>query len=640
MGGISGLLNISTQALLVDQAVLNTINHNIANANTPGYSKQDVVIGIQSPETIQGGFVGRGTLITTIKRSFDKYLVAQEMVQGQNFGKSSSLDQAMSQIEQVFNEAKGLGLSTQMNEYFNAWNDVAANPESQAQRTVLLQKANSMVVAAQIMERSAADTLKYSNLKVEDIATQINAIAANIARLNAKIVESEAGLSSQKANDYRDQRDNFMQQLSNLTTVASYEGANGDLTVMMGMRNLISGERTNTLSTKANGDGNRDLYLDNTNITSRLGSGQIGGLITARNDIETNALKGLRKLVAAITNETNKLHSKGFGLNSTVADFTVSDITAQQFPATLGSILNASITDINTFVPGEYDIRFNAAVTQYDVYKDGVLLSSANAYAPDSIVLNGMTINFDPLDPPQANDQFYISAKGQDFFTDLTASAVNRDSSLANVTSATIFNREAVKYNEYEVRFTGPATYDVYNVDTGLNVITGAAYGSGGTISFDGMNVVITDGTGAPVTGDRFLISPVRTAISGLGVKLTDSRKVAAASLATALPGDNTNALKLTQLVSTNMADLGNATLTDYYRGVIATIGSSARSAADSNRFDDNLLNEMRKQRDAVSGVSLDEEAANLVRFQRAYQAAAKMVSVADELLQSILAMR
>lgn len=547
MSGISALLNSGTQALLVDQTVLNTISHNIANANTPGYSKQDVVLGIQSPASTQGGFVGRGVIVSGIKRSYDSFLVAQEMGQEQNYGKSFALDQTMSQVEQVFNEAKGLGLSTQMNEYFNAWNDVAANPESQAQRTVLIQKAKSMVVAAQVMERSATETIKYTNLKVDDIVDQINTIATNIARLNSKIVEAESGTTGQKANDYRDQRDYQMQQLSNLTNVTSYESKNGDLAVMLGMRNLVSGEKTNVLSSKVNGDGNRDLYIENVNISSRLTSGQLGGLMTARNDIEANALKGLRKLVAAVTNETNKVHSAGFGLDGTTAN---------------------------------------------------------------------------------------------DFFNNLTVASRDRDNSLADVTSAVIADRTLVKYNEYEIRFTDPATYDVVNLDTGVNVVTGGGYSSGATINFDGMDVVITDDGGAPVAGDRFLISPVGNAITGAGVLLTETNKIAAASVATALPGDNTNALSLSQLLNTNLTDLGNANFTDYYRGLIATVGSSARSAADSNKFDDNLLHEMRKQREAVSGVSLDEEAANLVKFQRSYQASAKMVSVADELLQSVLNMR
>lgn len=547
MSGISSVLNIGTQALLVDQTVLTTINHNIANANTPGYSKQDVVIGIQSPGSSQGGFVGRGTLVSSIKRSYDKFLVAQEMGQGQNLGKSAVLDQAMSQIEQVYNEAKGLGLSTQLNEYFNAWNDVAANPESQAQRTVLLQKANAMVVAAQTMERSAADTLKYTNLKIDDITNQVNTMATNIAKLNGKIVEAEAGLSAQKANDYRDQRDNLMQELSKLTNVTSYETNTGSLTVMIGMRNLVEGESTSPISSKVNGDGNRDLYLQNVNITSRVTGGELGGLMAARNDIEANALKGLRKLVAAVTNETNKLHSTGFGLDGTTTN---------------------------------------------------------------------------------------------DFFNNLTVATRNRDNSKAGVTSAVVADKTLIKYNEYEVRFTAPGAYDIYNVDTGVNVVTGAGYASGGVINFDGMDVVITDTTGTPAAGDRFMISPVGNAVSGAGVLLTDTNKIAASSSAIALPGDNTNALALTKLMSTNMADLGSATFSDYYRGLVATIGSSARSAADSNKFDDNLMNEMRKQREAVSGVSLDEEAANLIRFQRSYQAAAKMITVADELLQSVLNMK
>lgn len=541
---ISGLFNAAQSALFASQAALNATSNNIANVNTPGYSRQEVVLETATPENIGSNFVGRGVSIADIARKFDQFIQDQLMGQQQNYGKSLALDQTWGQVEQAFNEANNMGLSTKLQDFFKAWQDVAANPESMPQRTVLLQNANSLILTAKQMERSTMDAIKQANNGIDGVVTNINSIAAKIASLNGSITQAEAGIGTAKANDLRDQRDNLMNQLSNLTDFSSYEDKNGSVTIVVGMRNLVYGANANTLSTSVNGDGNKDVFLDSIKITSSITKGQLGGFITASDDVSTNSLKSLRRLVAALTNEVNKIHSQGYGLD-------------------------------------------------------------------------GSTSN--------------------DFFSNLSVSSVNRDNSGAAVTSADIIDRNALTYSEYEVRFTSPTTYDVYDTTKGVNVITGAAYVSGGNIQFDGLNVVISNSSGAPAAGNRFLISPIQNAISNMSVAITDTNKIAAAASGTALPGDNTNANALVQLANSVIANLNNATLNGYYNGIVVNVGIKSKAATDGLTFDKNILADVQNRRDAVSGVNLDEEATNMIRFQRSYEAGARMITVTDELLQTVL---
>lgn len=636
---IYGLFNIGKSALFASQAAIATASHNISNANTQGYSRQEVVLSISSPVRLRNGFLGRGTNVESVRRYYDQFIQSQLLGQHQNYGRSSVLSDTLAYIEQTFNEARDLGLSSSLTGFFRAWDDVSTNPEGLPQRNVLLKKSEALVQTAKQMEVSILGTIESTNDSIDNIVASMNSIASKISKINEKVVMVEVG-TSVKANDLRDQREELLRQLSELTDFSSYEDRNGAVNITVGLRNLVYGENTNTLSTKLNDADNKELYLDGLNITSKITKGRLGGLLAVRDDIETNYLKEVRKLIAAITNEVNVLQARGFGLDSTASDFTIADITSDQFPSTGGSILTTSISSFSSFVPGDYEIRFNAAVTQYDVYINGSLLSSANAYTPNSLTVNGITVNFNPADPPVASDKFYISARGKDLFNNLSVYSRDRDNSGADVTSATVFNRTALTYDEYEIRFTGAATYDIYNIDDGVNVVTGAAYVSGSSIRFDGIKVVITNGSGPPSSGDRFLVSPLRNSVGSAGVEITDPKGIAASAASTTLPGDNTQALSIAGLMDTKITALNNTTFSSYYAGLVSDIGNVSMAAEDSLEFDDNLLAEIRNKRESVSGVSLDEEAANLIRFQRAFEAGARIIQVTDDLLETIINMR
>jgi flagellar hook-associated protein 1 FlgK len=533
-----GLFDIGKSAILASQTALAVTSNNIANVNTPGFSRREALFAVASPVTLGGNLLGSGVTISGIKRYYDSFIQTQLWEQYQNYGKSSALDQTLSQVEQVFNEAQNIGLATPLTDFFNAWQEVATNPEGFAERSVLLQKANALVSVAKQMESGITDTLKNMNDSIDTIVDRINAIASGIATINSKIVQIEAGSQTDSAGDLRDQRDALLNELSNLVDFNSYEDKNGSITVTVGMRNLVSGETTNNLSTITNGDGDKELYLDGINITGNIQKGQLGGFFSVRDNIRTNSLNGLQRLIASLIKETNILHRAGYGLDGTT---------------------------------------------------------------------------------------------GNDFFTPLQLST--RDFSSGADMTATITDPTQLTLDEYNIQFDAANNYYVYDKQTGA-LVTSGAYASGTPINFDGIQMVIT-GTVSP--NDKFTISPLTDVIKNFGVAITDQQKIAAASSGTTIPGDNSNALLITRLSENAITNLGGATFSSYYGGLVSTIGSLSKAASDSLTFDNNLLSELNNKRESISGVSLDEEATNLIKFQRSFEAGAKMIQVTDELLQTLL---
>lgn len=534
---ILGMLDIGKTALYVNMRALNVVSHNIANINTPGFSRQEALLSTTTPVLGKGGTIGRGVAFLGIKRSYEDYIQSQLLRQHQNFGRSYSLLETFSRIEQIFNEASDFGLSKSFNDYFNAWNEVATNPESSPQRVVLLQSAHALVNSAKKIEQDLLANIRYINEELDNLTSRINTIATNIAVLNDKIVQIEAG-NTNGAHDYRDQRQNFLNELAELVDYNTYEDDFGNITVMVGMRNLVYGVKTNPLSTKFNENGDKELFLDGMNITKHIEKGRVGGLVDARDDIQNNIQYKFRKLIASIIKEVNLIHRSGYGLDASTANdfFSPFGLFTRDFSA--GADITAAITDYSQLTLDEYDITF------------------------DSL-------------------------------------------------------------NNYYVK----------NRSTGSVAATGS-YVSGNPISFEGINITIT---GTVTATDKFFVSPLTQSIKNFGVAISDPNKIAASSTATGLPANNENALVIASLSQNSINNLGSLSFTNYYRGIVSETASFTSAARDSFSFEENLLMEISNRRESISGVSLDEEAVNLIKFQRAYEASAKMIKVTDELLQTIL---
>jgi len=542
---INGLFDIGKSALLASQAALGTISNNIANVNTPGYTKQDIVLSIATPMNTNTGYIGMGVTVTGVVRSYDRFLQAQLLGQQQNQGRSAVMDQMWGQIEALINEQQGSGLSGPLADFFNAWNDVATAPESLAARSVLLQKAGALTQSAKSIESAMTGVISTANMAITDAASQINSLASDIAALNYEITQAEAGSATANANDLRDQRDSMLTNLSKLVDFTSYEDSNGAINIAVGMRSLVSGTRANAMSSRQNISGNQDIYLDGITITANIQGGKLGGLIASRNSIQDSTLYSLRKFIASITQQVNALHAQG--------------------------------TDMNGNPGGSF-------------------------FGPLQLTLTGSTVS---ATPPTIT-----------------------------LNSAT---ESALTLDEYDITFNAAGTtYAITNRQTGA--VTNGAYASGNPITFDGITVTIS---GTTTATDSFTISPLTRAAGGFGVALTDPHAIAAADSTTipaeTPPGGNGIARKMANLTAVSISALGNTTFSGYYSQMISTVGVAKRTTADTLTFDNTLMANIQTRRDSVSGVSLDEEAASLLRYQRSYQAGAKLISVTDELLQTIL---
>lgn len=533
-----GLFDIGRSALLASQTGISVTSNNIANVNTPGYSRQEVILSIANPVSSGRGFIGRGVTVAGIRRSYDNFIHMQLLGQQQNRGRSYAINRTLSEIEGVLNDQEGLGLSQSIQDFFNAWQEVATNPESLPQRYSLIYRTGQLISNAKGIEQRITSTLKNIDNSLDDMVNRINELAERIASLNERIIQVESGTSTERALDLRDQRDGMLKELSDLAEFNYREDENGSLTITIGMRNLVSGTSVNMVTSAATSDSGRRIILDGIDITGRIQRGQLGGLLAIRGDIESKTLYSLRRLIASITKEVNLLHNSGYGLDGTT---------------------------------------------------------------------------------------------GNDFFKPLSL-FTSDSSSGADITSAMISNLSLLTLNEYDITFDASNNYYVTERQTGSVVATGS-YVSGNPISFDGIDITIT-GTVSP--SDRFSISPLTEAIKNLSLVISDPENIAASSSLSGLPGDNSNALGIYNLSTTAISDLGDSFM-DYYRGIVTVNGTMSRAASDSLTFDENLLSEIQSRRDSVSGVSLDEEAINLIRYQRSFEAAAKMIKVTDDLLDMVM---
>lgn len=536
-----GLFNIGKSAIFTSQTALDITANNIANVNTPGYSRKEALLDIQPPERTRSGFVGRGVTVRHIRRHYDVFLQNQVLLQQQNLGRANILGDVYGDVEGVFNEQQSPKFSYAFNRFLNSWHEVADTPDAVAQRMVLLQNAESLIVMTRGMDRSLKDILATRADEIVDTVDKINSIAGDLASLNKIISTVEAG-SSEQANDLRDKRGALLEQLSELASYTHFEDDSGRTSVVIGGKAVVNGESVHSLGTKRQRDGSIDVVYGNDKVGDFITGGKLSGLLSAYKQTTDGPLKEFRRLVASIVKETNLQHRQGYDLNGTT---------------------------------------------------------------------------------------------GRDFFTPLDLTTIDYSAG-ASITSSNITDPALLTLDEYEVRFTSPANYEVYNIDSGA-MVTSGAYSPGGSISFDGITVVVDDTGGGPLTGDRFLVSPLAGAVENFSLAVSAPDQIAAASDSASLPGDNRNALDMINLYESDINDLKGSSFNDFYNAVTSMSARMSGTAQDGRGFEESLLRELTLRKESVSGVNLDEEAANLIRYQKSFEAGARLIKITDELLKVLL---
>jgi len=325
MPGIYGILNVASRALLVQQRAIDITGHNIANVNTPGYTRQRVNMETGVPIPFGSGMIGSGVRATEIQRIHDRFLGMQINIENQNLSKWEARKGALERSEIIFNESSGYGLNQAMSEYWGAWQDLANNPAGHTERMGLLATGETLAGTFNGLYAELEQLQKDLDTNIAGTVDQINLITEQIADLNQKI--SQAEVSGQNANDYRDQRELLLNELSSMIDVNSFEDGEGKVTVLTGGgRPLVQSNASWDLSTQMNAGFHDVVWTDrdgNTvDITQDISGGKLKGWLEARDTTIPDYMTRLDTLAGEMIAQVNAVHQGGFALDgSTGRDF-------------------------------------------------------------------------------------------------------------------------------------------------------------------------------------------------------------------------------------------------------------------------------------------------------------------------------
>lgn len=321
MTGISHALNIAKQALLTHQLAMQVTAHNVANVNTPGFSRQSVSVEARQSVNIGTGILGGGVLVGTITRNYDQFMLERISHQSSLLGNLQAQQQSLRVAEPIFNEARGLALNDLMNQFWNSWQDLSASPETMASRQSLLQHGHMLVDHLGTMNSEIIRARSDIGVSINSAIDDVNSLTKQIAALNAQI--SAAETAKAQANDLRDSRDNLVKELSQLLDVSHFAGGDRGYTVLLANGHpLVADQKSwqvdwvNEQLRWVNIDVGGQKMSSPLKTGVNLG-GKIGGWLATHGELTagnpTNYAGRLDALANAMIRELNQVHSRGVG---------------------------------------------------------------------------------------------------------------------------------------------------------------------------------------------------------------------------------------------------------------------------------------------------------------------------------------
>jgi len=550
-------LNIAWTGIIAQQKGMDVTSHNIANADTPGYCCQIPIFETIAP-------IG-GVKVPHIIRAYDMFTTSMihqklSVVFDLEVGKKY-----LENIEGLFNETEDSGLRATLSDFFNSWEEIANNPSSLAERIAVIENGQELANKLNTMYQDLENLRLNANSEIKATVEEINNITSQIAQLNAKIAEFEAG--GENANDLRDKRNLLVEELSKLVGNHHIENKDGKISIFISKGStLVQGKDYNSLEVKTDSGGNFRIILkvgsSEIDITDDINSGKIAGLLNMRDEVIPEYKNKLNALATSIIKEVNKQHSQGVGItlfHETTGSYEVTDPNAQLASQASGLDFWDEIIEGNQFTIWVYDSSGTAVQNQITI-QPGWSLNDLRNYINTNV--NNLTANI-------------VDGKLQLIADDGYSFGFSDDSS--NILMALGIN----------TFFTGKDAEDI------------------------GINSLVSD-------------NPEYIAAA----KIENDGSFA--------PGDGRNAQEIANLQDNSIDELGD-TLNGYLSSLVGEIGIKARGTYRNHDFHNSLLSSLKERRESIQGVSLDEEMANLIKFQRAYEACIKIMQVSDEMFEDLL---
>ena len=662
---MSSLLNIGLTGLNASQAQLNTTSHNITNAATPGYHRQGVTQVARDPLLLGGAFFGMGTGVSGVTRAYSQLLESQVMSANSRRAEYATYNQYISQVDNVLADAD-TGLTPALNQFFGAMQSVSSNPTNVAARQALVSSAETLTARFRTLDARVAEITQGVQSEIGTTLDSINSYAGAIAELNQRVAVSRVNGGGAAAADLLDQRQQAIAELNQLVKVSTVESKDGSLSVFIGSgQALVMGNRAKELHVGDKFDENgRPMVLIGVPgkeaapiAETLLSGGALGGLLAVRRDGLEPAQRSLGLLATTMATAFNEQHRLGVDLNGRLGqDFFNLDAVRVEPPGAVGASINPDqlasltgsdyvlsrngtryvMTDIGTGKSEEVPLADITTADGGTLQYRGLTVKGLGGLAADGRVFiyptrfAAGTIGTAISDPRMVAaaapvvSEAEVTNAGSARITDIRVTSV---AGMAGTSGIPSFAAAELRLTEAGGVFTlqvSPPLPGGYEIVGGVATFTPAS-DSGGKV-FTVRND--TDGfsyefklSGTPADNDKFKLSANATGIA-------DNRN---AALLGALQTD-----KL--MYGAGAANTPTATLNNAYAQLVAKVGSKTREVQAGERTQTSLLEQARAARDSVSAVNLDEEAANLVRFQQSYQAAGRVMSVAQRLFDEMLA--
>ena len=611
-------IEIGKRSLMAHSTQIQTAGHNISNADTEGYSRQRVIVKSFEPiyrpdleRAMVPGQIGQGCDVESINRIKDELLESRIVEQKNVESYWETRDKYYSMIESVYNEPNDVSVRTNMDKFWQGWQELSTYPESDAARLAVVVRGQTLTNSIQQQYKSLRGIGDQINGDIEAVVKQVNDLSRQIASVNGEIVRIK-GLGD-NPNDLMDRRDLLVEKLSSLINVTVTQKDPDEFMVHTDGQIIVQGSLARQIETVGQLDNNGygKLMWSDTKLDAEFHGGTLGALVELRDkDIRTE-IQSLNTMALNFADLVNDVHRNAIGKNNTTGlDFFVQH-------------------DFVENVNGNYDRNGDGVEDTSYIFR----MTGTNALKmQEQIGLSGtMTIN-------GASGNIDVAY----FSTDTVEDVINRINDSNGEVKAYLDRNSCLVLKATSSKGMENPDFVIRHVeDSGmfLTGYSGILQGSGADNAYDFNRANAVD----VLAGAQFAVSPVLNPSAYIevnGLIQNDVSSVAAAfknSQGFAEPSDGRAAVEMAAIRNTKIMIGSQRTFDDYFADTITNVGLKGEQAQNQLATQNKIMGDLRDLRDSISGVNIDEELADIIKFQHGYNVAAKFISVQDELLDTLI---
>ena len=565
--GLNTALQIGRSGLLTAQTALELTGNNLANAATPGYHRNNVVLSAVPTQRLGPNvYLGQGVQLDTIVRQTDEALEARIRGSISDGSYSQTRTDLLKQIQSIEGEYTDVNVSGRLGKFFDVWSGLASKPQGDSKRTIVISESETLARHIQQIDKEIKDLREQTDSAINQSVASVNDILEQIGTLNRQIALSEQGTGN--ASSLRDQRDQQLAELAKYMDVSTVEMPSGSVDVYVGSTPIIMNgkpQHIDVVYESIDGVSTPVIKAGDDKDPLIMSGGQLGALIDYRTQDIESTIESLDNLAKQLIFEVNKQHAQSQGLTgftSVTGTYKIQDTTAA---------LNSPAAGME-FAPQHGSFKLHVKDKSTGQMKTAVINIDLDGINGDDTTLDSLVAQINSVDGVSAS----ISPSGQ--------------------------IQLSTDGNNLEMSFSEDSS--------------GALAALGVNTFFDGYNA-------SNISVNQAIKSDPTKIAAGRGHK----------------PGNNTAALAIEELRGTPADGLGGLSVTDYWNKHVTDLAVSISQSDNQSQADQAVKNSLEAQQQSISGVNVDEETINLMKYQQAYQASARYLSTVQSLMETLLAL-